>query len=770
MKNWRYSLLILIFLLWLVLPAASAENGKIAFNSYRDGNSEIYEMNADGTEQTRITTNPDPDDGPAWSPDGTKIAFASTYENGRLYTMNADGSGRTHLMTNLWWDDFPDWSPDGTKIAFASVRYNTNDFDIYVTNTDGTGQTRLTTNSADDVYPAWSPDGTKIAFESFRNDNLDIYVINSDGTGETRLTTNPTVEGAPDWSPDGTKIAFASVRDGYWHIYVMNADGTAQTRITTKPSSDNSPAWSPDGTKIAFDSWRDDNLDIYVINSDGTGETRLTTNPAYDNGPAWGTHKNIVPPKFLTLPFIYSDVKIQQGWNYNFNPPKHEGIDYILGNLDQMSTWKSFPVVAAAGGDACQYFSKPYYNQNDGKWHSSYGNYTLIRHEETDSEGLHYYTLYGHLNFISPNIILKDCRNNDFTTWTQINRGDLIGFSGITGILDTGCYPKEKCIHLHFEVNRNGYIQDRTDPYDIYNIRDYYPPNLNQQSGFNYLWTKDPPVVFIHRIIEGNIASPGELRVIDSQSRITGLVNGEVKIDIPNSAYFDHYFALINPSDSYKFTITGTEDGTYGLDLSNTFDGNKVSFTATNLPISRDAIHQFTIDWNALSPGNDAVTLQIDANGDGTFEKTVTADKELTRDEYNLQTATNVKILPRTINLASKGRFIAFVKLPNKYNVAGVDTKSIFCEGAPAERVIKSKKFPHVMGVIFQKSKLKNVPIGDQSKLTIIGKLNQGGQLVEFKGSDTIKVINNKANVKEELEELVKLTEDKIFENYYKPT
>jgi Tol biopolymer transport system component len=253
---------------------------KIAFASNRDGNFEIYSMNADGSAQTRLTANPAFDATPSFSADGTKITFASSRTgNGDIYVMNADGSGQTRLTTSPAIDGFPAFSPDGTKIAFTSFR--TGNGDIYVMNADGSGQTRLTTSAAVDAEPTWSSDGTKIAFTSGRTGNGDIYVMNADGSGQTRLTTSAAIDSSPDWSVDGTKVAFTSNRDGNFEIYSMNPDGTAQTRLTNNAAFDGDPAFLSTG-KIAFASNRDGNFEIYSMNADGSGQTRLTVNPAVD--------------------------------------------------------------------------------------------------------------------------------------------------------------------------------------------------------------------------------------------------------------------------------------------------------------------------------------------------------------------------------------------------------------------------------------------------------------------------------------------------------
>jgi Tol biopolymer transport system component len=300
-----------VFML-LPLPNQSAfgtvpgPNEQIAFYSDRDGNQEIYVMNAaDGSNQTRLTFSPGNDSDSSWSPDGTKIAFESDRDgNANIYVMNADGSGLTRLTDALADDSNPSWSPDGTKIAFDSNRDSTEqenfeNHEIYVMNAaDGSNQTSLTFSTAWDSLPRWSPDGTKIAFYSERDRYGDIYVMNAaDGSNQTRLTNtvarnfilDTAWDSFPSWSPDGTKIAFDSNRDGNQEIYVMNAaDGSNPTRLTYDNVSDSGSSWSPDGTKIAFSSAKDGNLEIYLMNAaDGSGQTRLTNNTAAEAEPDW---------------------------------------------------------------------------------------------------------------------------------------------------------------------------------------------------------------------------------------------------------------------------------------------------------------------------------------------------------------------------------------------------------------------------------------------------------------------------------------------------
>jgi hypothetical protein len=131
----------------------------------------------------------------------------------------------------------------------------------------------------------------------------------------------------------------------------------------------------------------------------------------------------------------------------------------------------------------------------------------------------------------------------------------------------------------------------------------------------------------IHGIDEINInlCSPAELRIYDSQGRITGLLGGEVRVEIPNSyySYPSHSISIFFPDDSYVIEIEGTEDGVYGLEISSVDNGEVSSFVATDIPTAPVAVHRYVSNWAALAQGEEGVTLQIDADGDGTFEQTI---------------------------------------------------------------------------------------------------------------------------------------------------
>jgi len=302
--------------------------GKIAFTSTRDGNNEIYLMNPDGSEQTRLTNNPALDYTPGWSPDGSKIVFSSDRDgNGEIYVMNADGSGQTRLTNNLAPDYFPAWSPDGARIAFTRQMTGTN-LEIFVMNANGTGEVNITNSPTNDQMPAWSPNGTRLAFASDRDaPTLELYTMNVDGSGITRLTNNPNgIDYYPAWSPDGTKIAFTTDRVSNPHsydfaleVFVMNADGTNQTNLTNHGRGDLNPAWAPDGSRIIFASDRATAQyvpQLYSMNSNGTDVIRLTNTAATDVLPAWSAAQcNPTPAAVREVQNISTRVVVGTGEN-----------------------------------------------------------------------------------------------------------------------------------------------------------------------------------------------------------------------------------------------------------------------------------------------------------------------------------------------------------------------------------------------------------------------------------------------------------------------
>jgi Tol biopolymer transport system component len=261
------------------LARSNGAKGRIVYVSnhdYQFGN-DIYRMNADGSDVTRLTVTQSSNLDPAWSPDGRRIAFSSRPPAGdeEIWVMNADGTGLQQLTFSPGGDVTPSWSKDGSRIAFVSHRDGNPE--IYVMNADGTGATRITDSPGADQGPMWSPDGKRIAFLSDRLDpggqEWDLYTMDPDGTRITRLTLLHAFVNFVSWHPKGRHIAF-STQEG---IFVISVDGSQLTQILSDADGDGwDPSWSPDGRRIAFTTDRDGGYEIYSMDPDGTAQTRLT--------------------------------------------------------------------------------------------------------------------------------------------------------------------------------------------------------------------------------------------------------------------------------------------------------------------------------------------------------------------------------------------------------------------------------------------------------------------------------------------------------------
>ncbi len=315
----RLALLVACF--WL---ATSPLLGKIVFYSKRDGNTEIYTMNSDGTNQRRLTFNEASDGLGSWSPNGRQIVFDSERDgNWEVYVMNADGTNQHRLTHHPRVDADPDWSPDGSQIAFLSAQNGGPDhkFNIFVMDTDG-GNVRQVTDSFFAQRPRWSPDGEWILFMEG-----DIFAIRPDGTDRWQVSA-PHPEASVSlggWSPDGTQILYVEALNSNVNNAVPIIATLAPNRrevinwnrVELPRMALHSVTFSADGKSILFSGARnfagaEDKPDIWNIYRFGLIDkqlTSLTDNQGYNAGPREWNRSLSVPRQQRLLPQMWGEVK-----------------------------------------------------------------------------------------------------------------------------------------------------------------------------------------------------------------------------------------------------------------------------------------------------------------------------------------------------------------------------------------------------------------------------------------------------------------------------
>jgi len=277
----------------------AVSNGRIAYaGEDGDGNMQIYTSDADGSNIQQLTHDSGGDDSfPAWSPDGTKIAYMTyTGASDQIFVMNADGSNQTALTTDTTTTNAtPAWSPDGTKIAYTSEPA---DFSaqatVNVMNADGSGIAALTDGTSQSGLPTWSPDGSKLAFICLDGGSIEqVCTMHNDGSNVQQITSGTTTNyTSVAYSPSDPVLAYTTESNGGGYIEdlgTMNDDGTGQQNIADSNNSNIYVTWSPDSSKLLYNNY--DNtaglLRVYYINLDGSGETVVTPSNQYTQTSSW---------------------------------------------------------------------------------------------------------------------------------------------------------------------------------------------------------------------------------------------------------------------------------------------------------------------------------------------------------------------------------------------------------------------------------------------------------------------------------------------------
>ena len=664
---------------------------KIVFASDRDGDYDIWMMNPDGTDQEKIIDTGGNDSCPRISPDGLKIAFSSDVSgNDEIYLMNVDSTNLVNLTNNALGDGRPAFSPDGTQIAFMSDRNGK--YDIWLMSVSGGTANQVTDLPCVTGSPCFSPDGEKIVFKhrpsnpgnSYTND---LYEIDLTTNQITQLTFMGGSDDYPCFSSDGSQIVFTHCEENWkLNIYIMNSDGSNIRKLTETDSYNDKNSWfSPDDSQIVFRSARDGNCEIYTMDANGDFETNITNNSSDDNDPCWGIIE-ISDDK----PYI----------DYIEPDSGAPGIEarIIGGNFKAFFfLWVDF------GGKIIPAESKSD-NEIVVKVPSGKGVVNVkVVSDFQESNPVKFTYKEPFIDWITPSFGLpgeevtisgKDFGDKDFSPFSHVK----FGCSGLGPInpwtdteivvkapLDYGTGKIEKTV-LEYLIRIAAYQVgvDIPDPIlDKINdlllkcelevepsegkielpVRVYTPAGTSNAKVFTC------PV---SKIIDVILFSPGELRVYDSLERVTGLVNGEVKEEIPYSLCDGSSVVIVSPLDSYRYKVVGTDEGTYKLVVNFVENAETTSFSATDIPETTGAIHQYTIDWETLSQGGEGVTVQIDFDGDGTFELTITTNSTFTF------VPAAIDIEPDTLNLKSNIKWVtAYIELPEGYDVTDIDVGTV---------------------------------------------------------------------------------------------
>jgi Tol biopolymer transport system component len=240
-----------------------------------------------------LTNTIDPVSSPGWSPDGKRIAFATTGAGDMdVFVMNEDGSDLTNLTNSAGFDGWPAWSPDGKKLVFTSNYYG--QFTLFTMDADGKNRAKLTTQAGDAYEPNWGTNG-RIVFTSDVDGDSEIYSMKPDGTDVKQLTSNSASDRWPNVAPLDGRIVYASNEGGGdYELYVMNADGSGKQQLTNNTVDDTEPTWSPLGLEIAWARGPYGATHVYVAKV-GAFDVEQAY-PGVADQPDWGpSHASFVP-------------------------------------------------------------------------------------------------------------------------------------------------------------------------------------------------------------------------------------------------------------------------------------------------------------------------------------------------------------------------------------------------------------------------------------------------------------------------------------------